>query len=349
MRQASNILILIALSAATGAIGYINTQVGVVPDLTILYLLPLAVAGMFLGLGYGWFLVTVATAVNFISNRLLEIPFVGLGTLSRFLTFLLVVTVINRLSFALEKARRLEEIRNSDLETARQIHRAVFVPAPASHGNLAIGSRRIFARELGGDYYYFAPSGDKLFFAIGDIAGKSIAAALFSSLLHQNVISALDRSEDPAAVTRLVNKWMTPVLPDAMFITFFCGLIDDKSLSFVNAGHEPPLLYSQKSGGIQLLASDETLPLGIGPELELKTTEIAFGPGDILLAVTDGVTESPNFRGDPFLKLELFLRDNRASEPQEIADMIMRQSLDSVPEGQSPDDVTIVCIRNEGG
>jgi phosphoserine phosphatase RsbU/P len=348
MRQALNILLLVALSAATGAIGYINTQVGVVPDLTILYLLPLAVAGVFLSIWHGLFLVAVATAVSFISNRLLEIPFVGIGTLSRFLTFVLVVTVINRLAFALQKANRLEEIRSYDLEAARQAHKSVFAPVPPAFANLSIGEAQVFARELGGDYYHFIPIGDRLFFAIGDIAGKSVAAALFTVLLHQNVEAAVNRSEDPAAVAGLVNKWMSQSLPDVMFITLFCGLIDGNSLKFVNAGHEPPLLYSKQPDAVRLLESAATLPVGIEPKLELKTRAVPFRPGDMLLAVTDGVTDSASFRENPFRKLETALREHADAEPQEIADLILDRSLESAPERQAPDDVTILCIRNEG-
>lgn len=241
----------------------------------------------------------------------------------------------------------LEQRRGQDLAIAKGAYESVLIPPPTQYNNLAIGTKVAFARELGGDYYYFADSGDdRLFFCIADISGKSIAAALFSALLHQSIRNVLEDTLDLTEIVESVNANMYASLPDTMFVTLFCALIDDGSISYVNAGHEPPLFYSRRTNEMHLLQSYVPMPIGILQDLRIEKKSVPFEPGDILLAVTDDVTESEAFRDDPFGTLKNVLEEQTSSNPENIADIVFRKAIPK-DRGAPADDIIIACIKKQ--
>ncbi|MBE0447884.1 MAG: serine/threonine-protein phosphatase [Actinobacteria bacterium] len=349
MSRIGRLLIIISTLAFTIVVGYIDVVTGLIPDLTVLYLVPIIAGTIFIGLSYGLIVAMIAAIAEFTSNVQLGIGIdISLITdaILHLLIFLLGVILTDRLLTQLRVITEFEQKRSYDIDLAKEIHGSVFTPFPAEYGDLTIGTKLAFARELGGDYYHFSGLNDRLFFCIADISGKGIAAALFSALLHQNIIDALKHSDDLADIVAVVNSRMHAALPDNMFITLFCSLIRGEAISFINAGHEPPLLYSRQQNSVKLLESRTTLPIGIQPDLRIEPEIEAFNSGDILLAVTDGVTESATFLDSPFKKLETLLRENSDASPQYIADIIYNRAN---PDGleQPSDDIIIACIKRQ--
>ena len=137
---------------------------------------------------------------------------------------------------------------------------------------------------------------------------------------------------------------LSRALPEDMFITMFCALINEKEIAYVNAGAPPPLLFSKREGSAKMLQSHRVLPIGILPTLEIESVTEPFGPGDVFLAMTDGITESPEFREEPYEKLQELLVRHADASAQDITNAIFSQS---VP-GKSNiplDDVILVCIK----
>lgn len=347
MSIALRIIALIGAVVFIVAVAFIDIITGLIPDLTILYLIPIIIITAFAGLTYGLVIVLASTVAEVSGNiqlgLRLDIDLVLDGILHLFV-FILGAVFTDRLVNQFRTITQLEQRRSYDLDIARELHKSLFVPLPSGYNNLTIGSKLAFARELGGDYYYFKIIDKKFFFCIADISGKSVAAALFSALLHANLDEALENSTDLISIVKRLNSSMHKTIPENMFVTLFCCYIDDMKLSFVNAGHEPPLLYSKRHHTIKLLESRDKMPVGIQPDLEIQPEHLNFNPGDMLLAVTDGVTESQPFREKPFEKLKDLLYKNLSSDPQSIVETVFVTAIpNSIDHLQ--DDVIIICIK----
>src|SRR5207247_6518121 len=115
------------------------------------------------------------------------------------------------------------------------------------------------ARGVGGDYYDFLSLGDdKLGIALGDISGKCITAALLMASLHALLLShAPLRREAVDELVRDINRLLCASTDASKYGTFFYGLYDDNlsTLTYVNAGHNPPMLFRPRKGGIDRSAN----------------------------------------------------------------------------------------------
>jgi sigma-B regulation protein RsbU (phosphoserine phosphatase) len=108
-----------------------------------------------------------------------------------------------------------------------------------------------------------------------------------------------------------------------MFITLFCCSIDSHYIVYINAGHEPPILYSKTTDRFLLLESKTPFPVGIMPNLSIEISIEAFEPGSLLLAVTDGVSESPHFSR---IHQSLFRKRNFIQQYLYLPTILLKQS-----------------------
>jgi sigma-B regulation protein RsbU (phosphoserine phosphatase) len=160
------------------------------------------------------------------------------------------------------------------------------------------------AEQVGGDFYDFSAYKDRPFvFAIGDISGKGLPAALFMTMtrivLHTTARSL--PSVDPKAILTRVNEDLYEDFSEVgMFTTVFAGCYDTRSaqLSYANAGHSP-VIYCPKGGPAVLLEADAPM-LGILPTCTCTNHVLPFRTDDVLVAATDGLNESFNADGEMF-------------------------------------------------
>lgn len=332
------------------SIGIADVSTGYLPEITIFILVPVMAGTYFIGFRFGLSVAIIAAASELVAHLVLEAdakhPEVISSTVAHTFIYILTAALIARLVRQLEIISNLEEQRGRDLDLARSVHESVFTPIPGSFGPLSIGSRVAFARELGGDYYYVNGLDEDLFLCIADISGKSMAAALFAALLDQSVTEALEHTRDLTDLVNRVNSHIGTAFPDDMFVTMFCALISRDALTYINAGAPPPLLYSKQAGSTKTLLSNHVLPVGVDRVLEIETITEQFGPGDILLATTDGITESPAFREKPYELLEELLGGSVDAEARDIAGAIFARA---VPESdENPlDDIIVVCVKRQ--
>lgn len=189
----------------------------------------------------------------------------------------------------LKVAERIEE----DLAVARQIQQR-FLPqrAPAASGLDAAGMS-LPSREVGGDLFdWFAHADGSLGFALGDVSGKSVPAALLmSNVLASLRAHAMLRVELAESLER-VNQLIADQVEPGRFVTLFYAEIDPTraALRYVSAGHNPPLLM-RASGNVEWLR-DGGLPLGIQADVKYTASQVALERGDALVVYSDGVTES---------------------------------------------------------
>ncbi len=194
-------------------------------------------------------------------------------------------------------ARRMAE----ELRLATNVQRSL-TPPPIQHPRLEVAREFIPFREIGGDFYDLVALGpDRLAFAIGDVMGKGVPAALLAASLKACLRARLLSPE--VAVDRLVtavNQVFSEVSPAGLFATLFFGIfeLEHDRLDFVNAGHHYPFLVTP-DGGVRDLVEGGTV-LGIGEQAPYVRETIAIRRDDLLVFYSDGVTDRLGAGGEPF-------------------------------------------------
>jgi serine phosphatase RsbU (regulator of sigma subunit) len=192
--------------------------------------------------------------------------------------------------------------RQAELDEARRLQLEL-VPAPlrvsAGGADIAVDVVMEPAKEVGGDLVDCFQVGDRLVLVIGDVSHKGAAAALFMARTHSLIRGLATRPDAeslfdaPARVLHLVNPALVFNNAMCMCVTLFIATHEPKSgrLAYVRAGHIAPWLR-RASGRLERLDVLGGPPLGLVEGLTYREGTAAFGPGDRLLAVTDGITEA---------------------------------------------------------
>lgn len=252
-----------------------------------------------------------------------------------------------------ENARLLEEHLEKErvrgeLQLAREIQQR-FQPTspPVVHGYELQGIS-FPSYEIGGDYYDFIQCPDgRLVVALGDVSGKGTSAALLMSSLHAAVHAQVASCHSLAETVRAVNRYLADNTPANRFVTLFYAELDPVtgSLSFINAGHNPPLI-AHEAGTTEQLGSGG-LPLGILPDFDYREGRTQLRPGDVLVAYSDGVTETQNPQGEEFgaARLQEIVANNIHRSAGGIRDKI-EAALSSFAQGTpSVDDITLLIVK----
>jgi serine phosphatase RsbU (regulator of sigma subunit) len=204
--------------------------------------------------------------------------------------------------------------------------------------------------EIGGDYYDFIERDDgRLVIALGDVSGKGTAAALLMSSLHAAVHAQSGSHDTLVATISAVNKYLADNIPANRFVTLFYAELDpgSGSLSFLNAGHNPPLIV-HAAGTVEQLASGG-LPLGIKRDADYREGRTQLQLGDVLVIYSDGVTEACSPSGEEFGPTRLYevVSRNIEASAAGIRDRI-ESSLTKFSQGTSAaDDITLVIVKRQ--
>jgi serine phosphatase RsbU (regulator of sigma subunit) len=127
-------------------------------------------------------------------------------------------------------------------------------------------------------------------------------------------------------------------------VTMFACLIDSAGLTYTIAGHERPMVLRRGGPAVELYEA-VTMPIGISLDTPMPKNTIEFGVGDLILVVTDGVTDSPPFSKDPHRLSEVFAAQARLGA-QAVCDRVV-ELLDEA--GAIRDDAAVVCIQRVSG
>ncbi len=157
------------------------------------------------------------------------------------------------------------------------------------------------ARQIGGDLFdFFKMDADHLFFAVGDVSGKGMPAALFMALGKSLCKSCALRGEtDIGAIVNRANREISRDNPETLFITMFAGILNlaTGELYFCNAGHDAPILL-RTGAAPQALESEGGPPLCILDDFTYPAERFQLRRGDMLCVITDGVTEAMTAQGE---------------------------------------------------
>ena len=257
---------------------------------------------------------------------------------------------LRRLIVVAKENERLQ----SELEIAREVQAQLFPKAAPSIRGLELAGVCNPARMVSGDYYDFlSVSEGAVAFAIGDVAGKGISAALLMAAIQSTMRTQLtgasgarpDHFSASALVSTLNQQLYASTSPEK-YATFFFALYDDTqhALTYTNAGHLPPFLMR----GEELLTLDPTgTVVGAFPMAEYGEQTVPLEPGDILVAYTDGIVEPENVYGEMFGEerfKELLLR-YRAADSAEIIARAMEAVVTWTGSSELQDDMTMLVAR----
>jgi sigma-B regulation protein RsbU (phosphoserine phosphatase) len=250
----------------------------------------------------------------------------------------LLTNIGNQAAAALENAQlhRLaveKERMEQELVLARQIQSSL-LPACCPHiQGYGLAAEWRSARHVSGDFYdFFAlPDGTdrKWGILIGDVSDKGVPAALKNA-----------------------NGWILKDTTSGMFVTVFYAVLDvaKHELTYVNCGHNPPLLLRGQTGECEWL-NTKGIALGVMEGIELEEKKVDLGSQDLLLLYTDGITEATNSDQDFYGtdRLLATLRDTRSrlphASPEQTIEAVLASVSAFVGEALANDDVTLVALR----
>lgn len=241
--------------------------------------------------------------------------------------------------------RRLEE----EMRLAAQVQASLLPDhAPDLPGYSLAGSNRP-CHLVGGDYYDWGLAHDGLCFALGDVAGKGAAAALMMTALRAT-IRAHGHERDAELMARRINDSVCESVPPGRYATAFLAHLNPGTgrLTYVNAGHNPPLLV-RADGAVERLERGG-LAFGLFEWARYEAGAVELGPGDALVVYSDGVSETTSPDGEEFgpARIAAIAGNGRHVEAGGI-ELAIRLELEAFAAGAHPsDDRTLVVLKREG-
>jgi sigma-B regulation protein RsbU (phosphoserine phosphatase) len=256
---------------------------------------------------------------------------------------------LGRLIVVAKEKERLE----SELTIAREVQQQLFPKDVPFTRTLELKGVCSPARMVSGDYYDFmALSDHSLAFAIGDVAGKGISAALLMATIQSTMRTQLGGPNggtcqySTASLVATLNRQLYANTAPEKYATFYFALYDDtsQSLTYTNAGHLSPMLF--RGGGVQMLDSTGTV-VGAFPSALYDEVTVPLHHGDLLVAYTDGVVEPENAYGEMFG--EERLKDLVVKYVNADSSEIIARTMESVNQWtgtlELQDDMTMVLAR----
>lgn len=244
---------------------------------------------------------------------------------------------------ALEKQRMEEE-----LAIAKQIQQRLLPAHTPVLPGFDLAGMNVSSREVGGDYY------DWILFdqrhcglAIADVSGKGAPAALLMANLQATLRALAVAHGNVAEMVGKMNHLVHASTDLSKFITFFYGELDleEKRLTYCNAGHNPPLLL-RANGQLQTL-EEGGLILGMMRDVSYEAGTVSLYPGDVLLMYTDGVSEALNGKEEEYgeERLVSVLRECRALPAAGIMACIHEHVTAFCGDAPQSDDLTMVVLK----
>jgi hypothetical protein len=219
---------------------------------------------------------------------------------------LLVTVVVAGLGFrSYAHGKYLEE----QLEIARQVQSELLPSLREEYVGVRLATEYTPSEQVGGDFYdVFRLKDERIALVMGDVSGKGVPAALLMGVIHGAVRSSL-WSESPSrheSETQQLNRLLCERASGERYASMFWCYYDPtaRSLSYVNAGHFPPLLLrrSGTSGGrVEISRLHIGGPvLGVLPDARYEQAQLEVSPGDLLVMYSDGLVEATNSQGQEY-------------------------------------------------
>lgn len=251
-----------------------------------------------------------------------------------------------------EKGARIE----SELNIATQIQKHMLpstFPAFPEHNEIDIYASMRPAKEVGGDFYdMFLIDENHLAILIADVSGKGVPAALIMMTARTLIKNTALNGYSVNEVFNKVNTSLCEGNTSSHFVTSWFAIIDLKTgkMEFVNAGHNPPLIYSKKSGRYEYLKTIPNLILAAMDGVKYRKNEIVLEAGDRVFLYTDGITEATNEEKKLYgeIRLEKYLNSHNEQNVKEMIKAVEADVDSFAGDAEQADDMTMLELLYKG-
>ena len=238
-----------------------------------------------------------------------------------------------------------------DLQMAKVVQAALVRDGNVDLGSFTAYARMTPAQQVGGDFVdVLEPSGGKLFFALCDVSGKGVAAALFMAASQGALKQAVseNRTGDVGAIATEANRRLCSENPMGLFVTGVLGNIDLERgvMYYVCAGHEPAYLVAPDDS-LDALPPTQGVAMGVVDDFEYRQKKRRLQSGQSLFLYTDGLTDAVNHSGELFGKdrLEASLGGASSRTPEQLVDHVWSEILGYSAGAPAADDMTCLVLR----
>ena len=259
--------------------------------------------------------------------------------------------VINEMTEGLRERDRMRQ----SLGLAMDVQQHLLPRSNPRIEGLEIAGKSIYCDETGGDYFDYLEVGKngpgKIKVVVGDVSDHGIPSALLMTTARAFLRQRASRPGKLNQIVADVNRQIAPDVEESgQFMTLFFCEIDgrNKTIRWVNAGHDPAVIFDPSNGGFDEL-SGHALPLGVSEKAAYQEYQCKILPGQIILIGTDGIWESQNASRQMFGKKRF--RDLIRAHALKPAEDILHSVITGLDEFRHPlekeDDVTLVVIKVE--
>ena len=257
---------------------------------------------------------------------------------------------LENMRFAEEMAARIETERRAtqEMEIARQVQSRLLPQHAPRLSTLACAGKCIQTRAVGGDYFDFLDFGSgRLGLVVADISGKGMSGALLMANLQANLRSQYALAlEDVSLLLRSVNQLFYQNTEVSNYATMFFAVYrdEDRTLSYVNCGHNPPILL-RATGEIERLRATATV-LGLFGKWDCSVATLTLTDDDVLVIYTDGISEASLDDDHEFGDASLIevIRAHQHESPVDLLQAIVTE-VQNFSRGVQADDMTLIVAR----
>jgi sigma-B regulation protein RsbU (phosphoserine phosphatase) len=253
---------------------------------------------------------------------------------------------LRNLALGEEAAQR--RVLERELGLAHQIQMAMLPRNLPRRAEVELAAAVKPARSVGGDLYDFRLEGDDLWFMVGDVSGKGVAAALFMAVTKTLFQALVPGRPSLEGALERINDELARDNDRGMFVTAFAGRLDLRSgeVAWVNAGHNPPIRVSP-GGRLESVEGARGLALGVMEAQAYTVERLRLSPGEALFLYTDGVVEAIDSAEEAFSasRLEEYLRESAACPVARLVQGVFERVQAFAGSAPPFDDMTALALR----
>ncbi len=248
-----------------------------------------------------------------------------------------------------QQLREKQSELKAEISVAASMQETLLETKKPNIEGLDIGVISVPAHQMNGDYHHFVKGRDgSLGIAMADVIGKGIPAALCMSMIKYAMDSYPEDAMTPKAILANMNRVVERNVDPSMFITMFYAqyLPSDHTLRYASAGHEPGFYYNSSQDAFVELKT-KGLVLGVTPDTTYPQYELKIEQGDMVILLTDGVTECRD--GERFIEREEVLdviKQNAHLPAQVMVDQTFKY-FERLQDFELRDDFTLLILRRE--
>ncbi len=261
------------------------------------------------------------------------------------------VNIYHDITIRKQSERRIKNLYRRERKIAQILQRNLLPKELPDLPGYDLGTKYAAAVQgmvIGGDYYDFIPLKNKDFcvFAIGDVCGKGMAAAVQTYLVKYSLRAFAREDPSPSVVMSRINWTFCQEVEDGAFVTLAYGLLDHRTdtIQYCIAGHPRPVVYRRAKEEFELLKSNGSI-VGVIPEAYYDDHIIRLKQDDVAVFYTDGITEARNadgFFGEE--RLKEIIKSSADMSAQAVADKIF-SSVYRFTSNHLNDDAAVIVLK----